>query len=140
MKSATSKNLDLANNTDFDGSPKKTSKGELAVSLQFQNPQNERAYKAWCMSRRLQRKIELLRAKKNRRRTILLSEIKGILDGKFLKYQEKHDKQSDKINEALEGVRAPVLPEEENRELKRLCRKIMRVLHPDLNPCIPEGE
>ncbi|MGN0549460.1 MAG: hypothetical protein ACI4IM_07675 [Acutalibacteraceae bacterium] len=93
-----------------------------------------KAYEAQCKSLRLKRKIDLIRAKKNRQEKVNLSDIEETLNREFEDYQKRLNEQIDKMNEALERRKCPVLSEEESVELKKIYRKIVKGLHPDLNP------
>lgn len=99
-----------------------------------------KAYKAECTALRLKRKIELIQAKKNRREKIVPADIEEALDREFAEYQEKLNAQIDKMNSAIDRIKAGVLSEEENKELKRLYRKIVKTLHPDVNPGASKAE
>jgi len=93
-----------------------------------------KAYEAQCASMRLKRKIELIQAKKNRQEKINLNKIDEILEEEFYEYQQKLNKQIDKMNEVLKYNKSEFLSEEESGELKKLYRKIVKILHPDINP------
>ena len=93
-----------------------------------------KAYEAQCAAMRLKRKIELIQAKKNRQERVNLSKIDETLDVEFFEYQQKLNEQIDKMNDALKHSNAEYLSEEDNKELKKLYRKIVKVLHPDINP------
>lgn len=93
-----------------------------------------KAYEAQCKALRLRRKIELIQARKNRQEKISISAIEEALDDEFSEYQKNLNRQVKKMNEAIERSKCKQLTEEENRELKRLYRKIVKELHPDLNP------
>ena len=95
-----------------------------------------KAYEAQCAALRLKRKIELIQARKNRQEKINLAVIDKTLDEEFLEYEKKINEQVEKMNEALERSRAEYLSEEDNKELKKLYRKIVKVLHPDINPAV----
>ena len=56
------------------------------------------------------------------------------LDAEFTEYQEQLNQQIEKMNHALQRSKAEILSEADSRELKRLYRKIVKVLHPDLHP------
>lgn len=99
-----------------------------------------KAYEAQCAALRLKRKLELIQAKKNRQETVILSEIEETLDNEFAEYQEQLDAQIDKMNDALKRSKAAVLSDEENKELKALYRKIVKVLHPDMNPGVSKAQ
>lgn len=98
-----------------------------------------KAYEAQCAALRLKRKIELIQAKKNRQEKIIISAIEEVLDNEFAEYQKQLDEQINKMNDALKRSKADVLTDEENKELKKLYRKIVKALHPDINPDISEA-
>lgn len=97
-----------------------------------------KAYQAQCLSLRLKRKIELIQAKKNRQEKVIISAIEEALDTEFAEYQKRLDEQINKMNDALKRSKAEVLTVEENKELKKLYRKIVKALHPDINPDVSE--
>lgn len=99
-----------------------------------------KAYEAQCAALRLKRKLELIQAKKNRQETVILSEIEETLDNEFAEYQEQLDAQIDKMNDALKRSKTAVLSDEENKELKTLYRKIVKALHPDMNPGVSKAQ
>lgn len=97
-----------------------------------------KAYEIECAVLRLKRKTELIQAKKNRQEDVLLPEIEELLDAEFAAYQAKLNEQIEKMNAALERNRSKRLSEEETRELKKLYRATVRLLHPDINPDLSE--
>ena len=99
-----------------------------------------RAYEAQCLSLRLKRKIELIQAKKNRQEKVIISAIEETLDIEFAEYQKRLDEQIKKMNDALKRSKAEVLTDEENKELKKLYRKIVKALHPDINPDVSQAQ
>lgn len=99
-----------------------------------------RAYEAQCLSLRLKRKIELIQAKKNRQGKVIISDIEETLDIEFAEYQKRLDEQINKMNDALKRSKAEVLTDEENKELKKLYRKIVKALHPDINPDVSQAQ
>lgn len=99
-----------------------------------------KAYEAQCAALRLKRKLELIQAKKNRQETVILSEIEETLDNEFAEYQEQLDAQIDKMNDALKRSKTAVLSDEENKELKTLYRRIVKALHPDMNPGVSKAQ
>ena len=107
--------------------------------LQFVICKN-RAYEAQCAALRLKRKIELIQAKKNRQEKVIISAIEETLDNEFAEYQKQLDEQIDKMNDALKRSKAEVLSDEDNKELKKLYRKIVKALHPDINPDVSEAQ
>ena len=99
-----------------------------------------KAYEAQCAALRLKRKIELIQAKKNRQEKVIISAIEKTLDNEFAEYQKQLDEQIDKMNDALKRSKAEVLSDEDNKELKKLYRKIVKALHPDINPDVSEAQ
>lgn len=99
-----------------------------------------RAYEAQCLSLRLKRKIELIQAKKNRQEKVIISAIEETLDTEFAEYQKQLDEQINKMNDALKRSKAEVLTDEENKKLKKLYRKIVKALHPDINPDVSQAQ
>ena len=99
-----------------------------------------KAYEAQCAALRLKRKIELIQAKKNRQEKIIISAIEETLDNEFAEYQKQLDEQIDKMNNALERSRSEILTDEENKELKKLYRRIVKSLHPDINPDVSSAQ
>lgn len=95
-------------------------------------------YKAQCAALRLKRKIELIQIKKNRQEKIIISAIEETLDNELAEYQKQLDAQIAKMNEALKRSKAEILSDEDRKELKKLYRKIVKVLHPDINPDVSE--
>lgn len=93
-----------------------------------------KAYKAQCAALRLKRKIELIQAKKNRQEKVIISAIEETLDSEFAEYQKQLNEQIDKMNDALKRSKAEVLSNEDNKKFKKLYRKIVKALHPDINP------
>lgn len=98
-----------------------------------------KAYEAQCAALRLKRKIELIQAKKNRQERVIIPDIEKVLDNEFAEYQKQLDEQINRMNDALERSRAKVLSDEESKELKKLYRKIVKALHPDMNPDVSEA-
>lgn len=99
-----------------------------------------KAYEAQCAALRLKRKIDLIQTKKNRQEKIIISAIEETLDEEFAEYQKQLDEQIDKVNAAIKRSKAEVLSDEENKELKKLYRKIAKALHPDINPDVSEAQ
>lgn len=97
-------------------------------------------YEAQCLVLRLKRKIELIQAKKNRQEKVDISDIEKVLDREFVEYQNRLDEQINKMNDALERSKSEVLSDEERKELKSLYRRIVKALHPDMNPDASEAQ
>jgi methyl-accepting chemotaxis protein len=99
-----------------------------------------KAYEAQCAALRLKRKIELIQAKKNRQEKVIVSAIEETLDSEFAEYQKQLNEQIDKMNDALKRSKAEVLSDEDNKKLKKLYRKIVKALHPDINPDVSQAQ
>lgn len=99
-----------------------------------------KTYEAQCTALRLKRKIELIQAKKNRQEKINISEIEKILDKEFEEYQDQLEEQIHKINDALKRSKGKILTDEEIKEIKKIYRKIVKVLHPDMNPKVTKEQ
>ena len=99
-----------------------------------------KAYEAQCNVLRLKRQLELMQASLNRQEPVIMTVVENLLNTEFAEYQEKLDEQVGKMNEAIERSNADVLPEEETKELKKLYRKIVKALHPDMNPNITDAQ
>ncbi len=93
-----------------------------------------KVFSAFCKYHRLRRKKALIQARINRKEKIDLSEIEAILDVEFADYKEKLDSKMGEINRAISRSHLELLSKEDTILLKKLYRKIVRALHPDLNP------
>lgn len=93
-----------------------------------------KVFSAFCKYHRLRRKKALIQARINRKEKIYLSEIEFIIDVEFSDYKEKLDCKMDEINRAISRSHSELLSKEDTILLKKLYRKIVRALHPDLNP------
>ena len=82
--------------------------------------------------RRLKNKFYLVK--------VIISAIEETLDNEFAEYQKQLDEQIGKMNDALKRSKAEVLSDEDNKELKKLYRKIVKALHPDINPDVSEAQ
>jgi len=79
-----------------------------------------KAYEAQCASMRLKRKIELIQAKKNRQEKINLNKIDEILEEEFYEYQQKLNKQIDKMNEVLKYNKSEFLCRRREWRIKKI--------------------
>ncbi len=88
---------------------------------------------------RARRRLEMAQAAINQGKTPNLTEIEGHLELEFLAWEQK-------IREAAERLEAAkhrfdtLLPDPENRELKKLYYAVVKRLHPDLNPALSEDQ
>ena len=92
------------------------------------------AFSLQCKYLRLKRKAEMIRARLNRREQVDLELIDAMLDEEFAAYQANLDEQIRKMRDAANRKNARELTEEETKEVKRRYRRIVKALHPDLNP------
>ena len=95
-----------------------------------------RAFALKCKVLRLKRKIDLIREKKNRQEKIVLSVIEETLDAEFAEFQRQLDEQINKMNRALDHSKVRPLTHEGTKEIRKMCRNIVKALHPDLHPDI----
>lgn len=96
-------------------------------------------YKWQLRSRRCKRKFALAQATANRHEPIVLDEIDSMLDDEFAEWEAQlAERMASQLQllEMLSGAR-PLSPSE-GRELKELHRKLIRRLHPDVHPDLPE--
>ncbi len=96
-------------------------------------------YKWQLKARRAKRKFTLVQASVNKCEPISIDKIERALDEEFAEWELQLAKQaSDQLQflEMLAGSR-PLSPSEE-RELKKLHKKLIRRLHPDIHPDLPE--
>lgn len=99
-----------------------------------------KAYKYFCMTLRIKRKIELIQAKLNRQEIVALPLIEQQLDKEYAEYEQSLKDRMDTINAAVQRMAGTLLTDEEDELLKKLYRQIVKKLHPDLNPKITEEE
>ncbi|MDO5726065.1 MAG: hypothetical protein Q4P29_07210 [Tissierellia bacterium] len=93
-----------------------------------------KVYEAECEYLRLKRKSELIQANINREEAIDLKRIENILDEELIEYKKKMDAHIAKMNKALERGEKEFMTDDEEKEFKALYYKIVKALHPDLNP------
>lgn len=98
------------------------------------------AFKEECEYLRLKRKAELIQAHINRRQKPDIKIIDEMLEREFKEYQEKLNIQYETLEKMIERSKGRVLSEKEHKELKKIYYRIVKALHPDLNPNISERE
>lgn len=97
-------------------------------------------YEAYCDYLRLRRKKEMIQAKKNREETIDLEEIEAALDEEFRAYKERLQAKMEEVTSAIDRSEGEWLSKADTKRLKRRYRRIMKRLHPDLNPSVTAEE
>ena len=90
-------------------------------------------------SRRIKRQIELLQAAINRQEEIDPEKVEQQLDDEFQEWYEKVEKQYNKVKEAQDRIEG-LMSDEDSAEFKKLYRRLVFKLHPDLNPDQSEDE
>lgn len=93
-----------------------------------------------CKILRIKRKIELIQQRFNRQEPVVLDLIEEQLDKEYAKYEVRLKEKLNSINDALAMSQCKELSYEDTQELKRIYRKIVKSLHPDMNPNITETE
>ena len=91
-------------------------------------------FKVQCKVLRLKRKLAMIQQRLNRREHIDVQAIESELDVEFEEYQKKLGEQVDRLNEAIRRRKGEFLTEAETKEVKKLYYKIVKNIHPDLNP------
>ena len=86
--------------------------------------------------RKIKRKIELIRAKLNRNENIDINKIDELLDKELEEFLLELNNKMHMMNEALKRNQGTILNSKDSSELKSLYRKIVKKLHPDINPFI----
>lgn len=87
---------------------------------------------------RLKRKLELLQAKVNRQEKVDIKKIEEHLDIEMAEYDRKVQQVIEDTNRAIERSAHMVeISEDTDKAVKKLYRKVVRLLHPDLHPDQP---
>ncbi len=94
-----------------------------------------RVYETECTVLRLKRKVEMIQAKKNRQEKPDIANIDRQLDIEFTAYQEQLNEHIAKMNDVLDRNNdCTSVSDKELAEVKKLYRRIVKALHPDLHP------
>ena len=95
-------------------------------------------YEAKCVYYRLKRKIQLIITNRNHMKAIDLEQIEAQLDSEMKEYEAMLCDRMQEIKNSMERLCGKYLTETEMEELKSMYRKIVKALHPDLNPELPK--
>jgi len=90
--------------------------------------------------KRQQRKAQIIQAHINRNEPVVIEAIEQQLNEEFEKYERLLQEQLEQIKATTEYLEAPVLSEEEVKELKQIYRILVKRLHPDWNPNLTHEE
>ena len=88
---------------------------------------------------RLKREIALFQSARNRGECISEEKVKEIIEREFIEYKKQLEDQCKKLQTAREHFSAKEWTAEETKAFKKLYHDIVRKLHPDLNPDLPDG-
>lgn len=88
---------------------------------------------------RLKREISLFQTAVNRNESISVETVNKIIEKEFAEYRQQLEAQQEKLRAAQIHFSAEKWSDEEVREFKKIYHNIVRKLHPDLNPHLPEG-
>lgn len=98
-------------------------------------------YEAYCACLREKRRASMIRASVNRREEVDLPAVEAALDRELSGYRETLREKMDQISRVLEsGGSGSHLNAAGRDELKKLYRKAVKALHPDLHPEASERE
>lgn len=90
--------------------------------------------RAECETRRLQRRIELFQAARNRGEPPDPDAVERVLDREFAAWLGRVDAERHSLERARSWADLPRLSADESRELRALFRALAKRLHPDANP------
>ncbi len=88
--------------------------------------------KAECDAARLRRKIELIQAQANKGQEIDLEQIQKVLENEYREWEEKIRNLVETIKKADSRLKSLLSPED-SRLIQKLYRKLVKLLHPDVN-------
>lgn len=95
-------------------------------------------HKLWVMTLRLRRKMELIQMHINRMEQWDEAAIDQHLEMEYAGYMEKLKEMEESLDISRIIQKSPVLTTEEKTELKTLYKKLAKLLHPDVNPDLPD--
>ena len=126
----------LAEYDDLTGTVRRNLEAEYM--LQIGRRENE-IFALQIQAQQLKREISLYQAAKNRRETISEAAVREIIAREFAEYKAKLDELEKKLREAEELHLCPKLSPAESKAVKDLYHDLVKKLHPDLNPDLPEA-
>lgn len=97
-----------------------------------------KVYEAECDYRRLRRKLELIIMCRNHNKPIDMDNIDEQLEIELEEFYKKLNARLGEIEEAKRRQSLPRLSKEDSAELKSIYRKLIKKLHPDMNPNVTE--
>lgn len=89
---------------------------------------------------RIRRKLEMIRAKMIQEEEVRVDEIDAELDKEYQEFVKRLSELKESIDRTVRRMGAETLSDEESKEFKTRYNKILKKLHPDLNPNITESE
>lgn len=114
------------------------------VEMDFQIKIGALEYKVFefqCKILRIRRKIELVQQALNHEKNPDLLKIESVLDHEQADYEQKLEKMQSEVLNAMDRNKSiEKLSCEDTKKMKKIYFKIVRQLHPDLNPKINEKE
>ena len=99
-----------------------------------------KVFETYCAIQRIKRKIELIQMCLNRDEAVYIPAVEAQLDKEYAAYAQRLDDFLHDINTADDLSKCGCLSPEETAELKKLYRRIVKRLHPDLNPNVTERQ
>lgn len=91
--------------------------------------------------KRLRKILHLIQIEINHERKVNIDTINNKIDKDIFDYNKLYKDYLDKINKALDHCSSDKLTDKESTEIKDAYRKIVKIIHPDINPDItPEEE
>ncbi|MDZ7838002.1 MAG: hypothetical protein U5N58_08630 [Actinomycetota bacterium] len=98
-----------------------------------------RLAEAECSTARLKRKIALLQSQINKGKSIDLDDIEKTLDREYRKWEQQIKQLTEQVTRADTRIKS-LLPAADSRKLQKLYRKLVKILHPDLNPVMDDKQ
>lgn len=91
-------------------------------------------YKYYIEYLKLKEKLKLIQYYINLKIKLNLEEIENRIEEDFAEYNKEFEKKIDDLNKAIDFVQADKLSDEDQSEIKKFYYKIIKKLHPDVNP------